>query len=611
MLQDFRKISHGWLAWVIFTLIAIVFALFGIEGLKMNSGASDTVTINGEKVSKSLIKSMERYFPQFNSERAFEINAKLESLGFYVTEEQVSEAVVQLPAFQENGKFSIELYKKVMGYDSSYLYGLRKILAIELKKQQLADLFLSSSVITKSSINQAYELFNESRNAEVLTVPYRKYLSDISVSDNEIKNYFDKHKSSFISPEKIKLEYVLFDKKELVKNIHIPESDLLNYYNQNKSAYTIPERREVAQIVLNTSNKKDLELVEKNLSKNPDEFLSLAKKYSQGINAKNGGNIGFFQKGDMDSKVLDDAIFSLKSKNSISKPVESENKVYIFKVLDIKPEKVKPFAEVKNELKESLEKDYVNNKYIEKRDEIANKIYEIPDSLQDIAKDNHFSLNTTNWLSKDKFVVDGKNNDVFQNNLEDIYKAAFSEDVLNNGNNSELLELANNKIMVLRIAKHEPSKQQELAEVKADITKVLKDLKAQEKANKLVNDLEKDIKQGKSLKELSAKNNLEYKTYANLKWADLANNNDGKLSSTLIDKIFFMPVPSKGKESNLDKRVTAFQDFDGNSKIVILNKVVPADLDKAPKKQLDEIKQLLTQSKYMIDNVIFWKTLAS
>jgi len=610
MLQDFRKISHGWVAWVIFALIAIVFALFGVEGLRMNSGSSDTVTIGGETVSRSLIKSMERYFPQFNTDRALEINSKLDSLGFYVTEEQISDAIVRLPAFQENGKFSVELYKKIMGYEPNYLYGLRKIIAIELKKQQLADLFITSS-LSKSSVDKAYELFNESRNAEVLTVPYKKYLDKVSISDIEIKNYFDKHKSNFISPEKIKLEYVLFDKKDLIKNVHIPESELLNYYNQNKSSYIIPERREVAQIVLNNSNKKDLELIEKSLSKDTNDFANLAKKYSEGINAKKGGNIGFFQKDDMESKALDNAIFSIEKKDAVSKPVVSDDKVYIFKVLKIKPEIVKPFAEVKNDLKASLEKDYINNKYIEKRDEIANKIYEIPDSLQELAKDYHFDLNTTNWISKNNFIIKDKDSELFQKNLQEIYKASFSEDVLNNGNNSELLELSNNKIMVLRIAKYEPSKQQNLNEVKSEIIADLKELKAQEKANKLVIELEKDIKNGKPLKVLSAKNSIEYKAYNNLKWADLANKNDANLSASLIDKIFSMPVPNKGKDSNLEKRVITFQDADGNSKVIVLDKVVLAEAAKASKKQLDEIKVLLAQSVYMMNNVIFWNEIAS
>tara|TARA_R110000868_G_scaffold162538_2_gene393905 strand:- start:16726 stop:18558 length:1833 start_codon:yes stop_codon:yes gene_type:complete len=608
MLEKFRKISHGWLAWVIFGVIAVVFALFGIEGLRMGSGSSDTVTIGGETISKSLIRSMEKYFPKFNAERAFEISSKLDSLGFFVTEDQINDAIVRLPVFQNNGDFSVDLYKQVMGIDPNYLYGLRKIVSIELKKQQLADLFLTSSELSSSSINKAYELFNESRNAQVLNIPYGHFITKVKVSDEEIKNYYEKNKATFIEPEKIKLEYVLFDKKDLVKNIQITNVELLNYYEQNKSQYSEPERREVAQIVLSSDNQKDLSIIEKALAKNSNDFSDLAKKYSNGINAQKGGNIGYFQQNDMEDKALNDAIFSITKKGSISKPVISDHKIYIFKLLSIKPLVVKPFSDVKQDIQSALNKEYVNNKFIERRDEIANKIYEIPDSLNEAAKEYQLPIFTTEWLSKNNFDIKGSNKTVFQQNIGVILKSAFSEDVLQNGNNSELLELSNDKIMALRVLQHQESKQLDLISVKSIISEELKSLKAKNEAKNFGLNLDKEINSGKSsIKSIAnANKDFRYKLYNDLKWFNLAYENDSKIPASLIDKVFSMSKPKLG--SNI-QATSVFQDENGDVFLVVLDKVTLANPNEATKKQLEDIKVLLTQSKYMIDNSIFWNSI--
>src|SRR5207302_938232 len=133
MLQSIRDRSHGWISWLIISLVCITFLLFGIHNYWSEGSANGAAvaTVNGTKISRSLI---ELVYERLRQQRQFQlgsgdtINEKLESQlksqalnqlimstvlsqaaagdGYRITKVQVANTLLQIPAFQVNGQFS-------------------------------------------------------------------------------------------------------------------------------------------------------------------------------------------------------------------------------------------------------------------------------------------------------------------------------------------------------------------------------------------------------------------------------------------------------------------------------------------------------------------------
>jgi foldase protein PrsA len=149
---------------------------------------------------------------------------------------------------------------------------------------------------------------------------------------------------------------------------NITEKQIEDYYKKHIDKYTEKEQRKVAHILV--SDKKKAEEIYNKL-KNGADFAELAKKYSEDFTKNKGGVIGYITRGKM-SKAFDEVAFSLK-KGEISKPVKTEFGYSIIKVLDIKPKKVKPLKEVRNEIIDILaapKRDQIFNEWLK---EMKNK----------------------------------------------------------------------------------------------------------------------------------------------------------------------------------------------------------------------------------------------
>lgn len=157
---------------------------------------------------------------------------------------------------------------------------------------------------------------------------------------------------------------------EYMKNIKTSEADLNKYYNDNKEAFR-KEEVKASHILISTQDAKGGELSEKDKAnkkkeaqdvlakiKAGEDFAKLAKEYSDDPgSAKNGGDLGYFGKGVMVPE-FENTAFTLE-KGKVSELVESQFGYHIIKVTD-KVDQIKPFSEVKTEIKDKLNQEKFN-----------------------------------------------------------------------------------------------------------------------------------------------------------------------------------------------------------------------------------------------------------
>ncbi len=159
-----------------------------------------------------------------------------------------------------------------------------------------------------------------------------------------------------------------------------------------------------------------------------------------------------------------------------------------------------------------------------------------------------------------------------------VAAAAFSDDVLSEGNNSEAIELGPEHILVLRVTEHEDQGIKPLDQVKDSIRAQLVARQAAEQAKKAADKLLKALRGGQSLEALAKESGVTLSQPGALK------RTDAKAPAELLEKVFELPRPPEGKSGN-----ASLQLANGDAVVVELRSVRdgdPAKLSEAQRKQL-------------------------
>ncbi|NRG44705.1 peptidylprolyl isomerase [Bacillus sp. CRN 9] len=151
----------------------------------------------------------------------------------------------------------------------------------------------------------------------------------------------------------------LASKKILEPRIEITDEEIQTYFDENKDSFDKEEEVEASHILVD--DEKTAKEVVKKIEQDED-FAELAKEYSTDTASKdNGGELGFFAKGDM-VKEFEEKAFGMEN-GDISEPVKTEYGYHIIKVTDKQEPKKAELEEVKDEIKDILLESKLESEY--------------------------------------------------------------------------------------------------------------------------------------------------------------------------------------------------------------------------------------------------------
>lgn len=500
MLEAIRSRAQGIFAWIIVGLIAIPFTLWGVNNYFRGGGQALAATVNGEDITLREFRSaFQRYTQQmrllmgagFSQEMLDDPALKKNVLAglieqrlllqtamdleLQISDVELSQVIRQNKAFQnESGQFDSQRYEVVLRSQGLTSVAFEDRLRLALLREQLISALRLSAFVTQQELKDIARLRYQEREIGYGIVPLSKYRDTIQISEEESRHYYKEHQTEFRTPERIVVNYLRLSAEALAQDIPVDEKILRDFYDETKDQYTVSEQRRASHILIKIppggdeaaqrAARKKAEAVLKRLQQG-ESFEKVAKEVSQDPgSARQGGDLGFFGRGVMDP-AFEKAVFSLKAVGDLSGLVLSQFGYHIIELTAIRPAKVKPFEEVRGEMKEKYRQRRAQEQFYERVEKLENLTYENPFTLEVAAEVLNLPIKTSAPFSQ-------KGGEGIAANPK-VVTAAFSKEVLQEGMNSLALELGLNDLVVLRINKHIPADIQPFEEVRERIREKL------------------------------------------------------------------------------------------------------------------------------------------
>jgi peptidyl-prolyl cis-trans isomerase D len=442
----------------------------------------------GERFDQKLFDTPEAkqaVLDQLVAERA--INAEIVRDHLTVSDASLQKAILEIQAFRkDDGTFDMDRYKAALAAQGMTPEMFDARMRHDLAVQQLVGSVQETAFAPRTVANRLSDINDEEREVQEIQFPIAAYVSQVKVTDDMIKAYYDKNAAQFQIPESVKAEYVVFDAAAVEKQVTVSDAEVADAYNKNKDRFTTPEKRTASHILINVKKgaspaedaaaKAKAQAILDEVRKNPNDFAKIAKAQSQDPgSAELGGDLGVVQKG-VFVKPVEDAIYGLKE-GEVSGLVRSEFGYHIIKVTKVVPQSQKTLEEAKPEIVAELKKAKMSAKYSELAETFTNTVYEQSDSLKPVADKLGLAIQTVDGLTRTPNPALGPS----PVNNEKFLKAIFSNDALTNKRNTEAVEVAPSTLVAGRVVAFKPATKRPLAEVEA----VIRQRVTQEEAAKL------------------------------------------------------------------------------------------------------------------------------
>ena len=522
MLERIREGSQGPWAMAIIVLIVLSFVFAGVSSYVSSSGVTAAAEVNGEEISQQDVErayqsqrarleaqfgeSIGALFSDENYLRDFRLNVldrliadtlvlqKAQELGLRVSDKQIREAIVQMPEFQTAGTFDNERYLMLLRQNGFQPASFSNYMRQQMTREQLARAVSASDFALPAEVTLANALQQQTRNAEYLIVDSAPFASEVELSDEEVNTFYEANLAQFDTQEKVNIAYVVLSVDDLKGDVTVTDEEVEQYYTENNLLYKTAEERRVSHIIIEFGDdeaaaKAKAEALVAELANGAD-FATLAQENSDDtFTAENGGDLDFITAGMMD-EAFDKAAFSLAQVGDVSDVVETEFGYHIIKLTDIKPEEVTPLAEVSEEIRNQLATDKATDRFYSLQNDMANLAFEVPDTLEDVAGVANKPVKETGLVSAQLVPA--------PLNVPAVTSRVFDPAFIEEGLNSDLIELDDDTIAFVRIAEHEPQRTQSLDEVRTRILAQLRAEKAQQAAADWATNVVEQIKAGET-----------------------------------------------------------------------------------------------------------------
>jgi len=571
MLLDLReKVRNSKpIKYTLITIICIPFALVGIGSYLGGGGYADVAEVDGEAISE---QDLERAYagqrqriaqmfggsiPEgFMSEDQIRQQALdqlisnqvlrnvVEEEKFAVGDATLGRTIRNNPQFQVDGRFDSETYTRVLQSSYTDVAAYEQSVRESTALSQFQSGVFSTSFVLPSETSRLEELSGQTRTVDFVRYSVEKAMEDIEVSDEDASVYFEENSDNYKFPQRAKIEYIELDKSALATAVDISDEEAQTYYNDNKARYTTAESRDASHILLTVDDANDGDEVDAKTAQIADikaridageSFADLAKEFSEDPGSSdNGGSLGQITPGAM-VPAFEKGVYELAAIGDISAPIVSEFGVHLIKLDAIIPEKGKAFEEVKDTIISTIQSEEADSQFFDIREALSEAAFNNPESLEIASEESGLEIITSDWIDTDT------TDDPLLSNPR-LIETAFSTDVLEDGNNSDLIEISPDRLVTLRVLEHEEPRPKTLDDVKDTIVDTIKRERGEVKLDELAKGAIDEMVTGKSALKIAEDDEL-----ATAVMDEVLTRQSTVFDNSVILEVYALAKPAEGR----------------------------------------------------------------
>ena len=599
MLQDIRDNSQGVISKVIIGVIIAVFALTGASYLIDRLPITSVAEVNGEEITEAQLQAETQQFLNSIGAGIDSIDQELleqialnqlieqvilrqstEDASMAISSNEIDRQILQTEAFQIDGVFNSDLAVRTMAAQFLNVPQYRAFLRQQLLLVQMANAYSSSNFVTKAELNKVAELTGQTRDFRYISITLGARTLGTAISNNEIAAYYEANTDNFIEEESVLLDYVVLSKNQIAGEIQVDEAQLRAQYESEREAYEGSSEKRAAHILfeVGADRGEDDALALAGAARqrivDGEDFGALALEFSSDVvSAEEGGDIGYTD-GSAFPLEIEEVLESL-TLNELSGPVVTEFGVHLVKLTEDSENLFQPYEEVAERIERDIKSAEVELIYGERLGNLSNLAFETGDLLT-ISEELNLVILQSEPIGR------SGGSAIFANQA--LITAAFSDEVLLEGNNSDVIELDTEQAVVLRVREFTEAAVQPLQEVQPEIAVILRTEMEKDEVQELGNRLLAAAVAGEGLDELLVENELGWIVEEAVERIAFTANRE------IINKAFEMQRPTS-------EAVLATITLDNGTFVLLeLNQVRPGAIDSLEEDELITLTDTLASS---------------
>ena len=268
MLSLMRKHAQSWIIKIALFAVAVVFVFWGVGSFR-SERAARVATVNGKSISMNEFQqAYQQYLQRLQDSGGGRLDDKtlkemkvkervLDSLvekriltrmgndlGFSLSPEELTRKIQQIPAFQENGRFSAARYQRVLQMNRISPEEFEAEQSSEFMMERIRNFITEFVKVDPEEIRNFYAYLSDEMNLSLVRFNPEDYRKKIQPTPNSLKTYFTKNPSRYQTPVQVRISFLEVDPRAWEGSVAVTESDLQSTYQQNASKFLDPKKKE-------------------------------------------------------------------------------------------------------------------------------------------------------------------------------------------------------------------------------------------------------------------------------------------------------------------------------------------------------------------------------
>jgi peptidyl-prolyl cis-trans isomerase D len=371
---------------VVLVFVLLVFVDWGAGRAGGGGGGKATVRVGNKSISETEfldeMRRLDQRFSQIYGEQWNEIRGQVDlgrqtanmfidrelqlaearKIRLAVSREELQEVILEDPSFRdESGEFvGTETYKRIIrAYFRTTPEEFEERLTEDLLIGKLNTLAERNAWISDDEVDREFRRQREVSDFDVIQLRYEPFLSEVEISEEEIRAAFEANAEDYHREEERLIRYLLVETSRLRRTLPVDEAELRAYYDQHVDEFLEGEQASARHILFRLAPdateiaRGETELRANGvatIARSGGDFVALAAAHSEDPGSKDmGGDLGWFGRGQMVPE-FEDVVFSAKPGDIVG-PIKSQFGYHVIKVEGFRPEHQQPFEEVQEQIR--------------------------------------------------------------------------------------------------------------------------------------------------------------------------------------------------------------------------------------------------------------------